>query len=80
MNDNNTAYRVEACTYLGTAVKACGCPTVKNRAYCEEHLWRVYQKGTAVTRRKDIRTADSVRTWESLFNEAVEELIEEGEF
>lgn len=66
------------CQYLGTALKPCGCKTVPGRSYCEDHLWLVYQKGTAVHRRKDTRTANSVWDLESAFNEAVEELVEEG--
>ena len=68
----------DTCTYLGQAVKPCGCAVVKDRAYCERHLWLVYQKGTAVHRKKDIKTADNIYLWESLFNEAVQELEDEG--
>lgn len=66
------------CTYLGDRLQACGCATVAGRAYCEEHLWRVYQKGTAVHRRKDIKRANAVWDLESEMNAAVEELIQEG--
>lgn len=33
----------------------CGCvPLWPGRSYCEEHVWRVYQKGTSVgTKRKN---------------------------
>jgi hypothetical protein len=42
-------------------------------------LWKVYQKGTARARRKkDERVAAAVWDLESAFNEAVEELINEG--
>ena len=68
-----------ACTYLGTALKPCGCASVQGKSYCEEHLWKVYQKGTARARRKkDERVAAAVWDLESAFNEAVEELINEG--
>lgn len=73
-----------ACQWIGTTEpyarleSTCCTATVQGRAYCEEHLWRVYQKGTAVHRRKDTRVANDIRTWESLFNEAVEELEQEG--
>ena len=31
------------------SVKMCGCLLLwPGRSYCEEHVWRVYQKGTAV--------------------------------
>lgn len=75
---------ITECQWLGQEQEGprykpvCSCAVVLGRAYCEEHLWRVYQKGTAVHRRKDVRTADSVHLWESLFNEAVEELENEG--
>jgi hypothetical protein len=39
----------------------------------------MHQKGTALGRRKkDIRRADQVLDLQSLFNEAVEELVNEG--
>ena len=75
---------MNTCQYIGKDADygrlqpTCCQPSVKGRAYCEEHLWRVYQKGTAVQRRKDTRVANDVRQWESLFNEAVEELEQEG--
>ena len=70
---------IEHCTYMGNAVKPCGCAVVKGRSYCEEHLWLVYKQGSNLTtRKKDIRVAADVRLWESLFNEAVEELVDEG--
>ncbi len=65
------------CQWIGEG-EGCEHDTVPGRAYCEQHLWRVYEHGSANSRRhKDIRTAASVHTWESLFNEAVEELINE---
>ena len=68
----------DTCTWIGEGER-CSEPTVPNRSYCEHHVWRVYQKGTNLAkRRKDLRTANSVRMWENLFNEAVEELIDEG--
>lgn len=58
---------------------SCTHEQVPGRSYCEEHLWRVYQKGTQLSKRKkDIKTATSVHFWESLMNEAVEELEAEG--
>ena len=69
----------ERCTWIGQG-EACSEPTVPNRSYCEHHVWLVYQNGTNLAKRKkDQRTADTVHMWENLFNEAVEELIEEGE-
>lgn len=49
------------------------------RAYCEEHLWKVYQKGTALgKRKKDAKRARAVWDVESEINAAVQELIDEG--
>ena len=59
--------------------EGCGHDALPGRSYCEEHLWRVYQKGTAVHRRKDTRIANAVWDIESEFNAAVQELMEEGE-
>lgn len=68
----------ETCTWIGEG-EGCEHPTVPGRSYCEHHIWRVYQQGTALGRRKkDIRVANSVFDWQSLLNEAVEELIDEG--
>ena len=75
---------ITECQYIGTELgytrlqPTCCKPTVKGRSYCAEHLWLVYKEGTAVHRRKDTRVASDVRLWESLFNEAVEELESEG--
>jgi hypothetical protein len=70
---------VTECAYLGTATRACGCPTLEGKSYCEEHMWLVYQKGTARARRKkDEKTAALVWNIEDAFNEAVKQLEEEG--
>ena len=73
------------CQYIGTEQAGpvykpvCCSATVAGRSYCEQHLWLVYKQGSNLrTRHKDIRTADNARLWESLFNEAIEELEEEG--
>jgi hypothetical protein len=66
------------CLWIGNG-EHCNHSAVDGRHYCETHLWQVYQKGSAHARRKkDIRVADSVHTWESLFHEAVGELEAEG--
>ena len=63
------------CQYTG-----CSCPdTVENKSYCADHVWLVYQKGTATPRRKDARRAEVVWDIEALMQEAIEQLIEEGE-
>ncbi len=80
-----TDTQVSTCQWIGTELgytrlqPTCCAPTVAGRSYCEEHLWQVYKQGSATARRKkDIRVANDVRMWESLFNEAVEELVDEG--
>lgn len=76
--------KITECQWIGADTDytrlepTCCSPVVAGRSYCDLHLWRVYQQGTAVQRKKDIRTAESVHLWESLFNEAVEELENEG--
>ena len=66
------------CQWIGGG-EGCSHTAVEGRSYCEGHLWQVYQKGTALARRKkDLRTVDSVRTWQTLMDEAVQELEEEG--
>ena len=79
--------RASTCQYIGQdnteqttrLHPTCCMPSVKGRSYCEEHLWTVYQKGSATARRKkDLRVAASVWDIESEFNSAVEELVSEG--
>lgn len=61
-------------------IRYCGCATVsKTIPYCREHYSSMYQKGTALARRKkDQRRAEQIRQLESLFNDAVAELELEG--
>ena len=68
----------DGCTYLGDRLQACGALCVAGKSYCEPHLWRVYQKGTAVHRRKDTQRAQAVWDLEAAMHEAVEQLLEEG--
>ena len=68
----------EQCQWIGKG-EHCTEPAVKGRSYCEQHLWLVYQQGTALSKRKkDARRAASIWDLESAFNEAVAELEEEG--
>jgi hypothetical protein len=73
--------RITQCQWIGNGPglkPTCCLAPVEGRSYCAEHLPLVYKAGTAVRRKKDTRRANSVRLWESLFNEAVEELEAEG--
>ncbi len=46
----------ETCQWIGPEqdplrhwpIKMCGCKTLKGKAYCGEHYWQVYDKGTSV--------------------------------
>ena len=66
------------CQWIGEG-EYCDHAALAGRSYCEEHLWRVYQKGTALRRRKkDLQRANQVWDFENAFNEAIQELQEEG--
>lgn len=66
------------CQWIGNG-EGCSHTALEHRSYCEQHLWQVYQKGTNLgKRKKDLRIVDSVRLMEQLFNEAVDELENEG--
>ena len=67
------------CQWIGnspTLKPICNNHTVKDKAYCEEHLWLVYQKGTAKPRPKS--KPKLVWNVEDEFNQAVIELENEG--
>ena len=79
----------EGCQHIGAdqdpaihwPIKYCNAPKLAGTNYCEEHYSQMYQKGSALRKRhKDIRRAENIRQWESLFNEVVEELESEGFF
>ncbi len=65
------------CQWIGEG-EGCTHTAVAGRSYCEQHLWLVYQQGSAVRRKKDARRAAAVWDLESEFNQAVQELIDEG--
>ena len=73
------------CQWIGpeqtgpTYLMSCSCPSLEGRNYCSDHLYKVYQEGTALRKgRKDLRIANSVWDLEQLFREVVEELESEG--
>ena len=68
------------CTYLGNAQHPCGSKDlVEGKLYCVDHYAVMYQKGSALRKRKkDTRRADALRQLVSDFNAAVEELESEG--
>jgi hypothetical protein len=68
---------IEPCEWIGSG-EGCGESALPGRSYCAHHLAMVYQAGTAVRRRRDRRRAERVRELESLVNDAVAELVNEG--
>ena len=68
------------CSYLGSATSPCGSKDlVEGKLYCADHYALMYQKGSALRKRKkDTRRADAIRQLVSDFNAAVEELESEG--
>jgi hypothetical protein len=68
----------KCCTWIGNG-EGCTHTVVEGRNYCEEHLWKVYQQGTElVKKRKKKNHLHSVYFWELLFLQAIEELESEG--
>lgn len=66
------------CEWIGEG-ELCGQSAIEGRSYCEHHLWKVYQKGTQLGKRKrDQRIANDVFLWQSLMDEAIQELEDEG--
>jgi hypothetical protein len=66
------------CRWIGQGER-CSKDAVKDRSYCEDHIWLVYQKGTALgKRKKDLRSVDNIRLLSQLIDEAVQELEAEG--
>jgi hypothetical protein len=73
--------KIEKCewTGLGKEAETCCNTQVEDYSYCEEHVWRVYQKGSHLrARKKDKRRAEAVWDLESEFNSIIEELTAEG--
>ena len=81
--------RACGCTYLGPEYDSrkwlgpspyCAKPVVEGYSYCLEHVDLMYQKGTALRKRKkDLARAAAVWDIESLFHDVVAELEAEGE-
>ncbi len=65
------------CQWIGEG-EGCEHTALPGRSYCEQHIWLVYQQGSAVRRKKDARRAQAVWDLESEMNQAVQELIDEG--
>ena len=66
------------CEWIGHG-ELCNQSAVEGRSYCLDHLWKVFQKGTQLGKRKrDQRIANDVFLWQSLIDEAIQELEDEG--
>lgn len=79
----NTNEYSTTCQWIGVAdhnvlKPTCCAPSIANKSYCAEHVWQVYQEGSAVRRKKDTRRANTLREIVSEFNEVYEELLAEG--
>lgn len=51
------------CHYIGPdqthpPYHACGAPVFPGRKYCQEHLWKVYKKGTSVGNKRKIASIE----------------------
>lgn len=69
---------MEGCKWIGNG-EGCGKSAIEGKSYCEDHVWLVYQKGTALGRRKkDARRALTIWDLEGEINQAVAELEAEG--
>jgi hypothetical protein len=78
-----TPYQQSQCEWIEPypleSTQRCGDRQLAGCLYCEPHLARVGQKGTALRRRhKDIRLAQTVQSIDSLFNDVVAELEAAG--
>jgi hypothetical protein len=67
----------ETCQYIGPEqdplrdypIKMCGCKTLEGKAYCGDHYWVVYSKGTSVNGKRKSRAIEK----------EIEELAKEAE-
>ena len=76
MNNNNTAH---TCTYIGAGhTGSCTALALEGTSYCAEHYALVYKVGSGKVRKKDTRQANRVRLVETLFQEAIDQLVLEG--
>ena len=73
----------DGCQYIGPdqdplknwPIKYCGCKTLSGKAYCGEHYWVVYEKGTSVNGKRKEKAL--VKEFEQLAKEAEEETVNE---
>jgi hypothetical protein len=56
----------DGCQFIGAdqdplknwPIKMCGCKTLEKKAYCAEHYWQVYDKGTSVNGKRKSRAIE----------------------
>lgn len=71
------------CQYIGPEqrnypFKMCGCKTFPDRAYCEEHIWLVYRKGSSSGNKRKIAAIEKELAQLKQFEE-IQEIIGEME-
>lgn len=57
----------DTCQYIGPdqdpqrdwPVKMCGCKTLKDKNYCGDHFWQIYQKGSATAGKRNEKSIDA---------------------
>jgi hypothetical protein len=70
---------MEGCQYIGpeqreAPFKMCGCRPFPGRAYCEDHLWLVYKKGTSTGNKRKLAAIEKELAEIKLIEE-VEEIV-----
>ena len=71
--------QITGCQYIGPEQKdhpftMCGCKPFPGRVYCEEHIWKVYKKGTSTGNKRKIAAIEKELA-EIKLSEEVEEII-----
>lgn len=57
---------IKECQFIGAdqdplrdwPIKMCCRPVFPGRAYCEDHVWQVYQKGTSIGNKRKIKAIE----------------------
>jgi hypothetical protein len=75
-------YHSATCTWIGdspeTHTSSCTLPSIEGKSYCCNHVWRVYQEGSAVKpRKRRERTQSSLQDLIDDFIAAADELAAE---
>ena len=70
------------CQYIGPdqdplrdwPIKMCGCKTLEGKAYCADHYWVVYDKGTSVNGKRKSRAIEK-EIEELKLQQEIEEIV-----